>query len=118
MRDLHDPEIEKFRFLDHGYGPGDKRNGAFVVPSPETNEPLRILASAGCGWDHVSVSLEDRCPTWAEMEHIKKLFLGDAVAMQLHMPESDHVNNHPFTLHIWRPRSKMKRIPTPPKFMV
>ncbi len=56
---------------------------------------LRAIASTGMGWDHVSVSLEDRCPTWDEMCWIKKLFFEpDECCMQLHPPESDYVNFH------------------------
>ncbi|EFH8163197.1 hypothetical protein GI328_23040 [Escherichia coli] len=39
----------------------------------------------------------------------------DAV-MQLHVPESQHINNHPYCLHLWRPINK--EIPLPPQFMV
>ena len=80
---------------------------------------LVIMAATGFGWDHVSVSTVDRCPTWEEMELVAKLFFNaDEVAMQLHVPLKDHVNNHPFCLHWWRPRSKLKSIPLPPKILV
>ena len=50
------------------------------------------------------------------MEYVAKLFFrDDEVAMQLHVPAKDHINNHPFVLHWWRPHSKLKRIPLPPK---
>jgi len=92
------------------------RNGCFVI-SCEDREELRIVASVGGGWDHVSVSLEHRCPTWAEMQFIAELFFKlDEYAMQLHLPAKDHINQHPFVLHWWRPR--LMRIPLPPKFMV
>lgn len=80
---------------------------------------LRIIASTGKGWDHVSVSTEHRTPTWDEMEHVKRLFfLETEVAMQLHVTPKEHVNNHPNCLHLWRPTSKLRRIPLPPKYMV
>jgi hypothetical protein len=48
----------------------------------------------------VSISLPDRCPTWAEMSFIHgRFFKGDEEAMQL-VPSADHINNHPYTLHL------------------
>ena len=65
------------------------------------------------GWEHVSVSREDRCPTWDEMCQVKNLFWDDEdVAMQFHVPSKDHVNNHPYCLHLWRPIGIT--IPLPP----
>ena len=79
---------------------------------------LRVISSTGEGWDHVSVSLRDRCPTWDELEHVKRLFFrDDEVAMQLHVPPSQHVNVHPYCLHLWRPNDG-REIPLPPSIMV
>jgi hypothetical protein len=76
-----------------------------------------IIASIGCDWDHVSVSLEKRCPTWIEMDYVKRLFFHqDEVVMQLHPAEKDHVNVHSYCLHLWRPQKE--EIPLPPKWMV
>lgn len=91
---------------------GDAKNGCFLMPLAKKGEILRIIASSDEGWDHVSVSLEHRIPTWNEMELVKKLFMGDVVAYQLHLPESQHINCHPNVLHIWRPWNK--EIPLPP----
>lgn len=95
---------------------GDKYNGCFLLASNENaQETLRVIASSDSddtGWDHLSVSLYNRCPTWSEMEFIKKLFLGDVIAYQLHLPSKDHINIHPYVLHIWRPWRK--EIPLPP----
>jgi hypothetical protein len=78
---------------------------------------LRVVASWGGGWDHVSVSHPDRIPTWEEMAYVKDLFFGDdEAAMQLHPPKSEYVNNHPRCLHLWKPQ--YAEIPTPPAWMV
>jgi hypothetical protein len=79
---------------------------------------LRVIATTGDGWDHVSVSTPvNRCPTWDEMEIIKRMFFRPTeVAMQLHVTPENHVNCHPFTLHLWRPLRQ--RIPMPPKEFV
>jgi hypothetical protein len=79
--------------------------------------PIRIIATTDGGWDHVSVSREDRCPTWDEMEAVKRrFFLPHETAMQLHVPEAEHINCHPFCLHLWRPHARA--IPLPPSSMV
>lgn len=95
---------------------GDQHNGVFIIPSNTDREDLRIIASANAdlgGWDHVSVSRAERCPTWEEMDFIHKLFFRpDEVCMQLHVPPKDRINIHPYTLHIWRPW--VTPIPLPP----
>lgn len=89
--------------------------GAFELP--HKGRTLRIIASFGDGWDHVSVSLEDRCPTWEEMEFVKRTFFRNTeTAMQLHVPPTDHINIHPCVLHLWRPQRV--KIPKPPKEFV
>lgn len=102
----------------HIYGePGCASGGAFMFASPVDGAEIRFIASAGDGWDHVSVSRADRCPTWEEMEFVRRLvFLDHAVAMQLHVPPTDHINIHNHCLHMWRPH--FHPIPLPPKDMV
>ena len=94
---------EKFRVKLSGYPEGDEGNGAFVVKLKHS-QVVFVLASDGMGWEHVSVSRKDRCPTWEEMCQVKDLFWDDEdVVMQFHVPSKDHVNNHPYCLHLWRP---------------
>ena len=90
---------------------GDDTCGMFEVLG------MRIIASTGIGWDHVSVSLANRCPEWQEMEHVKRLFFTETeTAMQLHLPPSEHISLHPYCLHLWRPQNA--EIPRPPAIMV
>jgi len=97
---------------------GDDKGGVFQIPSSVDSTFLRVIASNGDGWDHVSVSREDRCPTWEEMEFIKRLFFGpDETAMQLHVEAAEHISFHPFCLHLWAPHAPVK-IPRPPAWMV
>lgn len=119
MRDLRvldvyrDPGGELLAYGERG----DATAGVFLVPSPIDGGPMRVIASAGDGWDHVSVSRRNRCPNWPEMEHVKRLFFRDEeTAMQLHVPPADHVNCHPHCLHLWRPLAG--EIPRPPSIMV
>ena len=110
-------EIERYRIrkgdaaIDESYG----NNGIFRVPVGTRN--CHVIASDGLGWEHVSVSFSDRCPTWGEMCQIKDLFWGDDEAvMQLHPPKAIYVNNHPYCLHLWRPIEEV--IPFPPSGLV
>lgn len=97
--------------------------GVFVVPHKPTHVKLRCLVASArlampgdspeWAWDHVSVSLPARCPNWTEMCVVKELFWGDdETVMQLHVPKAQHLNLHPYTLHLWRPANLV--IPMPP----
>lgn len=88
--------------------------GMFHVPHPDTGHLFRIIASSGMGWDHVSVSRPDRCPTWEEMCWVKGLFWNpEETVVQYHPPESQAVNLCPTCLHLWRPTTLP--IPLPPR---
>ena len=115
----HVPEECRVRTGLLGTSKGSGNNGLFRIKSPDRKAPapLRVIISDCPDWEHVSVSLPTRCPTWDEMCHIKSLFWDeDDCVMQLHPPKSEWVNNHPYCLHLWRP--KLSAIPTPPSFMV
>lgn len=124
MRNLH--ELDRFRMtgpdiIAYFGGIGDEICGVFEVPVPNKKTGLtarlRVLASGEAGWDHVSVSLPSRCPTWAEMSAIHRMFFAPGeVAMQLHVPAADHINVHPYCLHLWRPHAAP--VPLPEKWMV
>ena len=91
-------------------------NGAFCILNP-FGPSLNVIASDGAGWDHVSVSLRDRCPTWPEMCYVKDLFfLEEECVLQFHPAKADYVNQHPNCLHLWRPQGKA--IEMPPKICV
>jgi hypothetical protein len=85
---------------------------------------LRVISSGeSCGdqaaeiWEHVSVSLPGRCPTWPEMCHIKDLFwTQQETAIQFHPHASEYVNFHPFCLHLWR--NPVTDHPLPPTICV
>jgi hypothetical protein len=94
-----------------------RHNGAFAFAIKGVY--VHVLAARDRGWQHVSVSCGDRTPTWEEMSTVKKMFFEDhEVVMQLHVAIEDHINIHPYTLHLWRPISKLKKIPLPPKDLV
>ena len=72
---------------------------------------LRVIVSDGedpvCdGWEHVSVSLHNRTPTWDEMCFIKDQFwLPEETVIQFHPAESEYKRVHPYVLHLWRHKS-------------
>jgi hypothetical protein len=111
---FHPPE--KFRVYVSGLAAGDATNGCFFVKLRH-NQEVRVIASDGLGWEHVSVSRSDRCPTWDEMCQIKDLFWDeDDCVVQYHPPKEDWVNNHPNCLHLWRPIGV--EVPRPPAILV
>jgi hypothetical protein len=58
----------------------------------------------GRRWVHLSVSTPSRVPTYAEMKEVRALFLGTVrAALQLFVTDDEHVNDHPFCLHLWMP---------------
>jgi hypothetical protein len=107
---------DKYRVLVPGYPAGDEHNGCFIVPLKH-QQKLRVIASNGLGWEHVSVSRKDRCPTWDEMCQVKAMFWDeDDCVIQYHPPRSEYVNNHQNCLHLWRPIGVS--LPMPPSIMV
>lgn len=107
-----------------GLGPIGHPTGAFAIPT-EGGWNLQIIASEGfeeVPWEHVSVCCRRgqdkfRLPNYNEMCAVKQLFwLPEETVMQLHVPESEHINVHDFVLHLWRPLAV--EIPRPPVFCV
>lgn len=123
------PRLESMRVTAGPYasGPEDGFNGLFEGfvgyqsgPGQLMQIRVRIVASDGCGWQHVSVSLPEypkTTPRWELMCAVKDLFWeAEDVVMQLHPKRSEYVNHHQGCLHLWRPTGR--DIPTPPTFMV
>ena len=112
---------EQFRLTDAGnplasdssYG----NNGCFTFYARRKDSVIRVIASDGMGWEHVSVSRPDRCPSWEDMCLVKSLFWDEEdCVIQYHPPKSQYVNNHPYCLHLWRPVGI--ELPMPPSMMV
>jgi hypothetical protein len=96
-------------------------NGAFLIPSFIFGRALFVVASDTEGWEHVSVHVsagkDIRTPAWGEMCQVKDMFWGkEDTVLQLHLPKSSFVDNHPNVLHMWRPVDK--EVLLPPKNMV
>lgn len=128
MRDFQ--SLEKFRNIEmeirmHGHplsSEARKAVGFFNIPIKNSRRGLAVVASNALspvsnGWEHVSVSLPARTPTWEEMAKVKDLFFyPHEVCMQLHPAEEHYISNHKHCLHIWRHISQP--IPLPPPEMV
>lgn len=98
MKDLRTLENIRAVHPTLGDSKGQKDFGFFVLL-----DGLRVIASTGAGWDHVSVSLPDRTPTWEEMQRVRKIFFEDReTVVQIHPPSDMHVNFMPHCLHLWR----------------
>lgn len=104
---------EKYRLKHPDGGERGENVGAFLVPFP-SGPTLRVIASDEFGWEHVSVSLPNRCPQWEEMDFVKDLFW-DATdtVVQFHVPKDSHINFHRFCLHLWRAKEQEFPIPDP-----
>ncbi len=113
------PLVEQGRLRSGEFGTTDADgfNGAFRLNI--NGELLRVIASDGAGWQHVSVSKDgnpNRVPNWEHMCRVKELFFGEDVwVMQFHPAKADYVNNHPGCLHLWRPTEAV--MPTPPSIL-
>jgi len=69
------------------------------------------------GWEHVAVSLLNRCPHWREMCFIKDVFWdAEDVVISYHPAKSEYVNRYATMSHLSRPTGV--DIPTPPKDLV
>lgn len=116
--------LEKYRIRSGSLASSEKdgRNGAFMVPYKSTGIVLRVIASDGSdwiasgltppAWEHVSVSLVDRAPTWDEMCFCKGLFWDEGeTVVQFHPAASEYVNYHPYALHLWKPKGGVIQLP-------
>ena len=113
--------LEKFRYSEPAlyelYGPQVRGRVDGVYQIPYAGVTLRVICGCGEGWDHVSVSLPDRCPTWDEMNWVKNLFFEpDETAIQFHPPHNEYINVCKTVLHMWR--SWNQKIELPPQWML
>lgn len=113
MRPEPNLRVDNFRRVHPALGssPAGANWGYFVVGQ------LRIISSGTpdmgeSEWEHVSVSVADRCPTWEEMCDVKELFWApEETVMQFHPKRSKYVNKHPYCLHLWKPVGDDVRLP-------
>jgi hypothetical protein len=91
--------------------------GWFEMKLPSGDLACMMAAPTTDEWQHVSVSLEKRCPTWEEMCMVKDLFWGpEDCVVQFHPPKADYVNVAQHCLHLWCLQGR--EFPRPPKIFV
>lgn len=85
----------------------DENLSKYVIPF--NGRKLFVIQSVdrdprGFAWEHVSVSLKNRVPSYEEMNFIKQL-AWDPEDEVIHFfpPASQHVNFYEYCLHLWRP---------------
>lgn len=62
-------------------------------------------------WLHVSVSRKSQVPSYADLEEVKRIFVGlDRKAIMVMPAASEHYNHHPYCLHLFAP---LERDPLP-----
>ena len=82
-----------------------------------TGKWLNFIFSYQMGWEHLSVSMPSRTPTWDQMCVMKDIFWNkNEACVEYHPREEDYVNNHKHCLHIWRPTHEP--LPIPPSILV
>lgn len=111
----------------------EEGDDGFACVFNENDYMVCVIASWGGGWDHVSVhmaaekesaiigaesrGMESVIPSWMMMSRIKSMFFYDHEwAVQYHPAIKEYVNDHPATLHLWRPQGE--ELPKPPKDFV
>jgi hypothetical protein len=56
----------------------------------------------GKWWIHISLSRRNRMPSYEDLYLIRKLFVSkEDCAYQVFPPEGEHINIHPYCLHLW-----------------
>lgn len=73
----------------------NKSQGIFAILSVSVEQD-------GKTWLHLSVSRSSRLPSYDDLLWCKSIFIGDKrKAVQVFPPKSEHINIHPYVLHLW-----------------
>lgn len=83
-------------------------------PEPKGPDGWRLTHTGGDGsvivtcamidrveWIHASMTRRGRVPSYDDLRLLHRAAFGDGWAYQLFAPAADHVNIHPYALHIW-----------------
>lgn len=106
--------IEQQRLFNYQLG-FDGGQGFIKILHGKKN--FAVIFSFGCEWDHVSVSLKHRTPTWKEMCIVKDIFFNESEnVIQYHPAKESYKNTHKNCLHLWKPQKI--ELPKPPNCMI
>ena len=80
-----------------------------LIPNAQcyaSKKGLRVIITVevheGQKWWHVSVSRENRLPTWQDIRKVKDLFVGaDEKAIMVLPSDDEYVNVHPYCMHLY-----------------
>lgn len=99
-----------FMKSDESYG----NNGFFIIPKLN----VKVIASDGGGWEHVSVSLiaGHGLPTWNTMCKVKDMFWGPNETVVQYHPKQSEYKNFAEVLHLWKKSGSEYELP--PSIMV
>lgn len=79
----------------------------FIELDDDASQRLMVIVTGtleddGKRWLHVSASRPARVPSYRDLCMVKSIFIGDSrKAVQVFAPASEHVNIHPYCLHLW-----------------
>lgn len=82
-----------YRYGQDGWHIDRKDGSARIILSTANHE--------GSDWTHASISHTNSTPTYDELALMHKAAFGDGYAYQIFVPPSDHINIHPYALHLW-----------------
>lgn len=75
----------------------------WYTPDRKTYVKVSVQSTAGHGWLHVSVAHTDRMPTYSLVAKVRRaFFLDEALVVQVSPPVAEHVDIHPYMLHLWQ----------------
>ena len=110
IEDKASPEEQAEKYISHYKLP---KGWEFVMGAKDgeaySNRTLglRVIVSSdveedGRTWLHVSVSRRNRMPEYKDVFLVKHLFIGDdKKAIQVFPPKDEHINDHPYCLHLF-----------------
>ena len=105
MRGEPNLRIEQYRNQNNpiGKSPHGVNYGWFTIHRVSGTLQVMSSGSGNSEWEHVSVSLRDRCPTWEEMCFVKNLFWHEEeTVIQFHPKITKYVNKCKTCLHLWK----------------